>query len=416
MARAPRGAASRGLAGGLALVAAIVGVLVLGPNTNPAPQHLSDATGAAAGAARQGAARRRTHAGSPCASSRPRSPGRTSTRRGRSSARTCAAASRRSGGRPARTRSSRTRSTSSTSRRTRSTRRTRGARCSRWRCSRARARACAAQVFFLELKKLGSGRASRWVVDNWVPQGSRGGAAVSNLADSAEAAANGQAVILRGRAALLPEDAAVDDDLDVAGRGARVLGRASGSGSSATSWRSRAACSSSCSSSPPSRARRSPRTSSATGRTSRSSSPAGSTPTSCPAGPWTHVGKLTENGELEQQLFVLGSDSTLARDEFLRLLYGAQVSLEVGRRRDASLAPARLDRGRGRRLLPRLGRHDDLAARRPDDGLPVPALRDHARGDARDAPEPRDVRVPRARASSRSSSSSGCSAGSTPPA
>ena len=27
-----------------------------------------------------------------------------------------------------------------------------------------------AQVFFLELKKLGSGAASRWVVDNWVPR------------------------------------------------------------------------------------------------------------------------------------------------------------------------------------------------------------------------------------------------------
>src|SRR4029078_4961224 len=49
-----------------------------------------------------------------------------------------------------------------------------------------------------------------------------------------------------------------------------------------------------------------------------------------PAGPWTHVGKLTENGALERALCVLGSDSTLARDEFLRLLYGAQVSLEVG--------------------------------------------------------------------------------------
>ena len=34
--------------------------------------------------------------------------------------------------------------------------------------------------------------------------------------------------------------------------------------------------------------------------------------------------------QLEEQLFILGSDSTLARDEFLRLLYGAQVSLEVG--------------------------------------------------------------------------------------
>ena len=49
-----------------------------------------------------------------------------------------------------------------------------------------------------------------------------------------------------------------------------------------------------------------------------------------PAGPWTHVGKLTDDGRIDEQLFVLGSDSTLARDEFLRLLYGAQVSLEVG--------------------------------------------------------------------------------------
>jgi peptide/nickel transport system permease protein len=49
-----------------------------------------------------------------------------------------------------------------------------------------------------------------------------------------------------------------------------------------------------------------------------------------PAGPWTHVGKLTDDGAIDEQLFVLGSDSTLARDEFLRLLYGAQVSLEVG--------------------------------------------------------------------------------------
>ena len=29
-----------------------------------------------------------------------------------------------------------------------------------------------AQVFFLELRKLGSGPASRWVVDNWVPRAS----------------------------------------------------------------------------------------------------------------------------------------------------------------------------------------------------------------------------------------------------
>ena len=47
-----------------------------------------------------------------------------------------------------------------------------------------------------------------------------------------------------------------------------------------------------------------------------------------PVGPWTHVavgpdhpGKFT--------LFILGADGTLGRDEFLRLLYGARVSLEV---------------------------------------------------------------------------------------
>jgi peptide/nickel transport system permease protein len=45
-----------------------------------------------------------------------------------------------------------------------------------------------------------------------------------------------------------------------------------------------------------------------------------------PAGPWTHVTNLAGH----KQLLILGADSTLPRDEFLRLLYGAQVSLEVG--------------------------------------------------------------------------------------
>ena len=44
-----------------------------------------------------------------------------------------------------------------------------------------------------------------------------------------------------------------------------------------------------------------------------------------PVGPWTHVQDL--NGHT--QLLPLGGDGQLARDEFLRLLYGAQVSLEV---------------------------------------------------------------------------------------
>jgi peptide/nickel transport system permease protein len=48
-----------------------------------------------------------------------------------------------------------------------------------------------------------------------------------------------------------------------------------------------------------------------------------------PAPPMSHVQKVTETG-IESQILVLGGDSTLGRDEFLRLLYGAQVSIEVG--------------------------------------------------------------------------------------
>jgi peptide/nickel transport system permease protein len=44
-----------------------------------------------------------------------------------------------------------------------------------------------------------------------------------------------------------------------------------------------------------------------------------------PVGPWTYV--TDPNGG--ETLFILGADGTLGRDEFLRLLYGARVSLEV---------------------------------------------------------------------------------------
>ena len=53
-----------------------------------------------------------------------------------------------------------------------------------------------------------------------------------------------------------------------------------------------------------------------------------------PVPPWTHV-PLTElpTGPLEpgtgHTLFILGGDGSLGRDEFLRLLYGGQVSLEI---------------------------------------------------------------------------------------
>jgi peptide/nickel transport system permease protein len=53
-------------------------------------------------------------------------------------------------------------------------------------------------------------------------------------------------------------------------------------------------------------------------------------PTGLPAKPWTHVQTYTSSGQTTQELLPLGGDSTLGRDEFLRVLYGAQVSLEVG--------------------------------------------------------------------------------------
>jgi peptide/nickel transport system permease protein len=54
-----------------------------------------------------------------------------------------------------------------------------------------------------------------------------------------------------------------------------------------------------------------------------------------PVGPWTHIisgpdGLACSPGLVcTRTLFVLGADSQLGRDEFLRLLYGAQTSLEV---------------------------------------------------------------------------------------
>jgi peptide/nickel transport system permease protein len=48
-----------------------------------------------------------------------------------------------------------------------------------------------------------------------------------------------------------------------------------------------------------------------------------------PAKPLSHVQAFTASGGIEKQILILGGDSTLGRDEFLRILYGAQVSLEV---------------------------------------------------------------------------------------
>ena len=51
-----------------------------------------------------------------------------------------------------------------------------------------------------------------------------------------------------------------------------------------------------------------------------------------PAGPWSHISTDlagTCTAHCPTTLYILGSDGELGRDEFLRLLYGAQVSLEV---------------------------------------------------------------------------------------
>jgi ABC-type dipeptide/oligopeptide/nickel transport system permease subunit len=51
-----------------------------------------------------------------------------------------------------------------------------------------------------------------------------------------------------------------------------------------------------------------------------------------PVGPFSHVTELPypgATGHFPTTYFVLGGDGTLGRDEFLRILYGAQVSLEV---------------------------------------------------------------------------------------
>jgi peptide/nickel transport system permease protein len=51
-----------------------------------------------------------------------------------------------------------------------------------------------------------------------------------------------------------------------------------------------------------------------------------------PVGPWTYVSEepyVGATGDFGETLFVLGGDSQLGRDLFLRLLYGAQTSLEV---------------------------------------------------------------------------------------
>src|SRR5437763_7696277 len=54
--------------------------------------------------------------------------------------------------------------------------------------------------------------------------------------------------------------------------------------------------------------------------------PAVSLPSRLPANPWTHV---TNEATGKKNVLVLGAANRLGQDEFLRLLYGARISLEV---------------------------------------------------------------------------------------
>ena len=124
-------------------------------------------------------------------------------------------------------------------------------------------------------------------------------------------------------------------------RARRVSGRSRGDDFGATASRSPAASSSSSSSSPSARARRSTESPSGTARTTSSRTRSASSLR--PAGPFTVTWDTPEvSGDnpfafthpdppkgTGKTLLLLGADSQLGRDEFLRILYGGRVSLEV---------------------------------------------------------------------------------------
>ena len=103
-----------------------------------------------------------------------------------------------------------------------------------------------------------------------------------------------------------------------------ATGSRSGVGSGATGSRSRASSSSSSSSWSATRARSSPSSSSVTAPNDQFSD--GIDDGFVPVGPWSTVYNPYTGGE---DILVLGAADTLGRDEFLRLLYGGRVSLQV---------------------------------------------------------------------------------------
>ena len=97
----------------------------------------------------------------------------------------------------------------------------------------------------------------------------------------------------------------------------------------------------------------------------------------------------------DHTFFILGADSQLGRDEFLRLIYGAQTSLEVAVGATLFAMIIGVADGRDRRLLRRRDRHGHQPDHRDRDGLPGAAVRHR----------PREHRRRAARQRSRSGSS-----------
>ena len=121
-----------------------------------------------------------------------------------------------------------------------------------------------------------------------------------------------------------------------------------------------------------------------------------STATRCdPVGPWVDVSsRAVPRGRkaISDGATSSARDGKLGRDMFLRLLYGAQTSLEVALLATFFSVLIGIDHRLARRLLPRRDRHRRLAPDRDHDGVPGPALHDRGRRDGRRPAEQGHVR------------------------
>ena len=109
-----------------------------------------------------------------------------------------------------------------------------------------------------------------------------------------------------------------------------------------------------------------------------------------PVGPMSRVENFETGGT---DLFILGADGTLGRDEFLRLLYGGRVSLQVAVISTLLVMLIGVTTGAIAGYYRGLARHDRLPADRDHDGVPGAALRGRARLDRWDAAERDHARV-----------------------